>query len=753
MLVHLIHELVITKIDDNATTPDKESIEAFVESIRQHEANVVWTYEEYNGKQEEDDSNRVPTSMTYVTSRVIELFALAYPKIHEQWSKITLNWATSCPVRHIACRSFQIFRCTLPPLDQPMLADMLVRLSNTIADDEADIQTFSMEILTTLKAIIGVLEPADLLKHRQLFWATCACLHTIHEREFTETLGMLGRLLDKVDLSDPAVIRILKEAKAERWEDPFEGIAPLVYKGFKSAVSLPRSLLIFDKIVQLPDSELTGNRTRLLFGALANLPCFLHSFDEGFSNLAHIRSAHLLASTAEAQEYQEISIVLNAFVNRRYTSSQDFKEQFLSTLRRSFFPTWELKSLIFLIGLLTNRLHWYKLRVLEILSAMVPEIDTRRPEVANHGPDLISPLLRLLQTEYCPNALEIMDHIVITSATPMDKHHLRMSMASSGSRSIRKEYEKTQSLYGIPEDTGWSIPMPAIYSNITRANMQAVVFTCANPNAATAATPEIEFDADDYQHGSYFPIQRADTMNSEEGRIDLVGEGNIGDLVLKLDSLNDFFDETLTGESIEGRQFSSLAISGFHTDNNSGADLYDQQTAPILNKTLARTASVTSLHNGFSDQRAPASIESSVRPPAIESVVKAPPRFDLPQPSINVLPPGRPALHARSITSPANNLAKSDQTDMLSDEDSEGTFSEDERATGYSGFRALTLSRGAQPGMRKVVTSASGKEYKQRSLLRAQSRSKTQSPNSPEVPIIPDVFLNKPPKSSKTTEF
>ena len=724
MLVHLIHELVITKIDDDTTIPKKESIEAFVESIRQHETNVVWSYEECNGNIDDGDGNRVPLSMNYVTSQVIDLFALAYPWLHEQWSKMTLSWATSCPVRHIACRSFQIFRCILSSLDQPMLADMLARLSNTIADEETDIQTFSMEILTTLKTIIGALEPADLLQYRQLFWATCACLHTIHEQEFVESLGMLSRLLDKLDLNDPAVLKILREARPERWQDNFEGIAPLVYKGFKSETSLEKSLLVFDKIAQLPDSELVGNRTRLLFGALANLPCFLHSFDEGFKNPTHLRSAQILATVAEAQDLQEVSIVLNAFANRRYTSSGDFKTQLLSTLRLTFFPTWELKSLIFLIGLLTNRSHWYKVKTLEILCAVIPEIDTRRPEIASHGPDLISPLLRLLQTQYCPQALEVMDHIMIMSATPMDRHHMRMSMASSGSSKIRKEYEKTQSLYGIPDDTGWSVPMPAILSNITRANMQAVFYTCANPNAPEAvATPEIEFDAEEYQHVSYFDIERTETMNSEEIRTEL-GEGNMSDLVTKLDLLDSFFDDTLALETTSGRPYSGMTITGYNNDSDSGADLYDQHTAPILNKSLARTASVTSLQNGLTELRGPSNRE---QPAAKNNTASS-------------LATSRPALHSRSVTSPANNFAKPVATEFFSDDDSEGTFSEDERATGYSGSRMLGSSRGAQPSMRKVVTAAAGKEYPRRGLLRAQSRSKAPSPNSP-VPKVPEAYL------------
>ncbi|KAL8940675.1 MAG: hypothetical protein Q9216_002697 [Gyalolechia sp. 2 TL-2023] len=742
MLIHLIHELVITKIDDDATTPEKESIEIFVESIRQHDPRVVWSYEDCNGNTDDGDGNRVPPAMAHMTRELIDLFALTHPKLHEQWLKVTLAWATTCPVKHIACRSFQIFRCTLSSLDQPMLADILSRLSNTIADEEVDIQTFSLEILTTLRTIIGALEPSDLMQYRQLFWATCACLHTINEQEFVEALGMLDRLLDKINLSSPAVLKLLKEAKPENWTSSFDGLAPLVHKGFKSENTLGQSLSVFEKLVQLPDSELVGGPIRLLFGILANLPCFLRCFDTGFSSSAYMRSAQILADLAQGQEHRDISMVLNTFANRRYVTSAEFKSQLLPTLQRTFFPLWEEATLIFLIGLLTNRSHWYKTKTLEILCAVIPNINTRRPEIAGRGPDLISPLLRLLQTQYCPQALQVMDHIVAMTTTPMDKHHMRMSMASSGSSKIRKEYAKTDSLYGIPEDTGWSIPNPKNCSEMTRGNMQAVLYTCGMPNAMNpVATPDVEFDTDEYKD-SYFPVERPEMYSSEERQMS--GEDDMSDLVSKLDQLDDFFEETLTISDSQGRPYSDATITAYHTDSDSGADLYDQQTAPILSKSLARTASISSLHNGFADSRTPSSREAKSKHHA--------PTNSQPGASASASAssaPVRPGLHSRSVTSPANNLPKSGVINFFSDEDSEGTFSEDERATGYSGSKAIAASRGAQPSMRKVVTSSASKEYPRKGILRAQSRSKGRSPDSPEVPKVPEAYLQQSVRSAE----
>ena len=743
MLVHLIHELVITKIEDNSTTPKKNTIEEFVEFIRQHQTKVIWAYEECNGKDDEDEGNRVPKSMTYVTNEILNLFTLAYSNIHEQWAKTTLHWATSCPVRHLACRSFQIFRCILSSLDKPMLADMLARLSNTIADEATDIQTFSMEILSTLKTIIGALEPADLIKYPQLFWATCACLDTTNEREFFETLGMLDGLLDKINFSDPAVIRLLRDAKPDKWEGPFDGIAPLVYRGLKSSTSLEKSLDILDKITPLPGSELVGDQNRILFGILANLPRFLHAFDTPKKAAESVQSAQLLAAIAEAEQLQEISIVLNAFTNSRFAGSKEFLLQILSALRRYFFPAMESKSLIFLMGLLTNRLSWYKLKTMEILCVIIPDIDMRRSEVACHGPDLISPLLRLLQTEYCPQALEVMDHIMMMSATPMDKHHLRMSMVISGSRTARKEYEKTQSLYGIPEDTGWSIPMPAIHSNTTRANVHAVFYTCASETLVendAVPTPEIAFHTEEFQQGSHFPVERSGTMMSEDARADMNYDTNMDDLASKLDSLDDFFEDP---DNKYLSNYSDLTITGFDGDADREAELYDQQTAPILHQSLARTASITSLHNTFTDLRGP-----SIRDP----VVMNPAAFtsgSIPGPAS--APQLRPSLHSRSITSPSNGASRSPANDLLSDDEIDEIFSDDERSTGNNSSPLIleTMIRRTKSTVKKMTPGAAGRDYRQRDLLRVQSRarSKSQAPNSPEVPKVPEAYLQQAAKT------
>ncbi|KAL9102959.1 MAG: hypothetical protein Q9163_001946 [Psora crenata] len=748
MLVHLIHELVITKIPQDMAevyASKRNALEAFVESVRHHEPGVVWQYrervakyEEWNARDDAEDDKRVPAAMPEVAAQVVEIFGIVYPDIQDRLARISLSWGTSCSVRHAACRSLQIFRCVLVPLDRPMLSDILARISNTVVHEADDVQTFSMEMLTTVKSIIAALEPAELLQYPHLFWTTCACLDTIFEREFVVTLGMLDKLLPKLNLTDPAVVKLLRSAKPSKWQGTFEGVTPLVYKGLKSEMSLATSLRVLDSLVSLPDIDLIGNHTRLLFTILANLPRFLQSFVEKSKVNECIQTADILSAVAEAQAKHQVSIALNTFGRRGYTSSGEFLSRILATLRTEYFPTWELKVLIFVIGLLTNRLRWYKLQAMEVLRVLITDVDTRRSEISNCGPDLISPLLRLLQTEFCPQAISILDHISVMSETPLSKQHMRMSMAGlgSGSISVRKEYEKTQSLYGIPEETGWSIPMPAIRSNTTRTNMQLIYQECANPSVPAAEaipTPEIELDPEDDPEASYFSLERSDTIRTEDAMIESSLEGGMSELLTKLNSLNDFFDETLDANNDASNHYSGITAILYNSEPDTGAEIYDHETTPILQKTLARTASISSIHNNATERSYPTVMTpTAFKPPILPNTA-----------------PTRPSLHSRSVTSPANNLAKastSNVPELLSDEEADEIFSEDERSTGHaaandSRLLGSTSLRRGNSTMRKMAPGLEGKDYKQRGLLRAQSRGHNQAPGSPMVPKVPDAYL------------
>ncbi|KAF2968436.1 hypothetical protein GQX73_g5160 [Xylaria multiplex] len=704
MLVHLIHELVISRMDD-ATSPEiKRSMEGLIDAIRQHDRSVVWSYEDSNGKVDERD-NKVPQSMEYLTTEVVKTFEITFPGIKKQWSRLSLTWATSCPVRHLACRSFQIFRCILTSVDQPMLVK---------------------------------LEPEKLLSYPQLFWTTCACLESINELEFLEAVEMLDEYVEKLDFSSPNVRRALLEGQPIRWDGVFEGIQPLLYKGLRSSICLQPTLNLMDKLVQLPSDNLIGDDNRLFFSIIANFPRFLQAVEQRSVDDGTRRAAEILFTVAEAQGFTPICDALGAFIDSGLHSNQDMIVQLFAAIREFFLPQLDLKMLTMLIGFLTNSIPSVKLMTMRILCVVIPNIEMRKPEIAGHGPDLISPLLRLLQTEYCMEALAVLDNVVAVSGSSMERHHLRMSMTRSSSRAIRKEYERTQSLFGIPEESGWAIPAPAKKTDATRGNIHAAFYMCQGEaadgvSAEPTPTPGVEFHADDYRYGYFEMPERTETMMSDEMR----GDGHMGDLVTKLDSLDDFFDDISETSPSESR--SSRTVTEFTPDSyESGAKLYDD-VLPILHQ----ASSTSSFQNGFVD-RLPLSKDSNANTmnPGAFSTAVAPQA-------------GRPALHARSITSPSMPASYQPQpTEFISDDElTEDIFSdgEDDRHRAPMNVPAENsfflenmikpIKQSTRTHMRRLTGGRSRETDRQRELFRAAQQI------SP-VPKVPSTFLQHKPNPS-----
>lgn len=738
MLVHLIHELVISKLDDATPMETKEYIESLIDAIRHHDRTVVWDYEDSNGKLTDRD-NGVPKGMEYLTAEVVRTFELTFPGIKEQWGRLSLTWATSCPVRHLACRSFQIFRCIFSSLDQLMLGDMLARLSNTIADEDSEIQTFAMEILTTLKTLVAKLDTEKLLTLPQLFWTMCACLESINEREFLEAVEMLNEFLGKLNFYDPNVRKIIAEGQPPRWDGSFEGVRSMLYKGLRSSVCLEPTLRTLEKLVVLPSDGLIGDDNGLFFTILANFPRFLEAMEHDLDSLQPdvLQTADMLLQVAEEQGYQGICAALEGFISCGYRRSKDFLVQMFYALRDVYLPQLDLKMLVMLLGFLTNSVPSVRVMTMRVLCVVIPETDMKKPEIAGHGSDLISPLLRLLQSDYCMEALEVLNSIMTMSGSSMDKHHLRMSMTRSSSKAVRKEYERTQSLFGIPEESGWAIPIPARKTDATRANIHAAFYMCqsdAENGTSTEPnpTPDVEFHSDDFPYGYFQMPDRSDTMMSDEPRVD----GHVGgDLVTKLDSLDDFFDDLSQSPPSEGR--SSRTITEFSPEGfESTTQLYDEQILPILHQ----ASSNISFQNGFVDRPpAPAGLAlrdgNTMNPGAFSAAVTV-----------------RPGLHNRSITSPSAPASYAPQLgDFTSDDElTEDVFSDgdDDGRPGRSGsndgsFFLESMVRPVKQATRNHVRRLTGGRSRdadrQRDLFRTQAQV-----SSPQVPKVPHGYLQRP---------
>lgn len=796
MLVHLMHTLVIAGIGPNPDAGGLKQLsdaEEIVEAIRSNSSQIAWSYNDATSKDQTLlTHNKVPEGMSHLAQQVIALFSNTFVNFSDAWAKEALHWASVCPVRHLACRSFQVFRCIPFKLDGVLLSDMLARLSNTIAEEQNDYLTFSLEILTTLKVVISGLDTRALAKFPQLVWTTVACLNTIHEVEFLASIEMLEQIATNFDFTDPSAVDVLLRAKPTEWEGLFEGIEPLVYKGLRSSQSYERTLVVMERFASFPDNALVGQSNRLLYTVLGYLPKLL----ESIKSPPDLSSTNFVANLATAARTSSLPELQHALENiDMQTSSQAgvLISSVLEAIKQSFFPLAEAEALIFVLGLLNNASVSIRLNVLEILGHLIPLVDMNNPKLRRHGADLISPLLRLLQTELCDQALTVMDHILDVNVTAQERHHIRMSMASGTSRAIRKEYENTESLYGIPEASGWSIPVPAVLAAQTRNNVHHVFFSCNEVDSAhdtPSQTPEVEFHTEDDYQDSYFPLQTRDEVYSsfDASHTDVT----MGDIVSTLDSLDDFFEENDSPITPTGGARASDDLDNFaFFDSDHETNVYDQQTAPIISRSLNRTSSNVSFQN-LADTRPPTShyhrsqFSQSSAANTYQSSFSSIDEDDGPGPSLpnfdgrSPVAPQRPGMHTRSITSPANQYSASHltssttatvpvlspQSSVLSEYSSatEEILSDSEnspfpnlvpsishgatRSTTVTPTSATTADSFMRRGMRRL-TGGKSESAKEKARLRAPSSGQntfntnaSSAPGqSPRMPRIPSEYL------------
>ena len=803
MLVHLMHILIIAPTDTRPAGADRmRKTEEIVEAIRSSDPQISWSYSDLAGRGEVKDNDQgVPVGMSHLAEQIVHLFSPTFDDFSDAWAKEALHWASVCPVRHLACRSFQVFRCISVKLDSIILSDMLARLSNTIADEHADYQTFSLEILTTLKVVIAGLDTKGLLKFPQLMWTTVACLNTIHEGEFVETLGMLEKLAENFDFADPLAVDAMLKAKPAEWEGEFDGLEQLVHKGLRSANCLERTLTVMENLTSFPDSDLLGRRDRLLFDTLAHLPQFLEGLRRPNDSGQMTAHALRLSQVARASQLVALDKALSNIALQNTRSGEQQMIEVLQALKATYFPSSEEDALIFSLGLLTNATSWYRVNMLEVLRYLIPLVDMRNPKIANHGADLISPVLRLLQTDLCDQALKVMDQVMEVNVTPLERHHLRMSMAAGPARAMRKEYERTHSLYGIPENSGWSVPTPAILSAQTRNNVHHVFFACGEVEGdrdTPIQTPEIEFHTEEVYSDSYFPTEIEEQAYNS---FTTTNDFSMGDIVSSLDSLDDFFEEndSPTTPTAETRTSNGTHSTAFYTDSDHETNVYDQQTAPIIARSFNRTSSSLSNYNSLADSRPVTShshrpqysissnnyqssfnsIEEDEGPgPSLPTVDRRSPARH-PEPSIISQ---RPGLHARSVTSPANHFPVSNPTpgapappmptvfsmqspsdqlyasdgEVLSDSDVPSPFPNIVPTVSHGGTKSVTVtptsaadaSGGFMRRNMRRLTGGKSESAKEKARLRAPSAGQNQYPGtvsgpgqSPRIPRIPSEYL------------
>ncbi|XP_047040423.1 protein furry isoform X4 [Helicoverpa zea] len=133
----------------------------------------LWQYEDITAKVW---TLRSCQQMATLLRHVLRVFreSLPHALISERWAQTALQLGLSCPSRHYAGRSLQVFRFIGVAMTGRMVSDILSRLVETVAEQGEDMQGYVTELLLTLEAAVDSLEsnfrPLDYM--RDIFKST-----------------------------------------------------------------------------------------------------------------------------------------------------------------------------------------------------------------------------------------------------------------------------------------------------------------------------------------------------------------------------------------------------------------------------------------------------------------------------------------------------------------------------------------------------------------------------------------------------
>ncbi|XP_038216903.1 protein furry isoform X4 [Zerene cesonia] len=157
-----------------AELPVADAIKSLVHFLASRPSHMpLWQYEDITAKVW---SLRSCQQMAALLSHVLRIFreSLPHALISERWAQTALQLGLSCPSRHYAGRSLQVFRFIGVAMTGRMVSDILSRLVETVAEQGEDMQGYVTELLLTLEAAVDSLEsnfrPLDYM--RDIFKST-----------------------------------------------------------------------------------------------------------------------------------------------------------------------------------------------------------------------------------------------------------------------------------------------------------------------------------------------------------------------------------------------------------------------------------------------------------------------------------------------------------------------------------------------------------------------------------------------------
>lgn len=551
-----------------------------------------------------DSQYKMPKNLLSTAHDTLSLIEPFFMSFRQDWGSVALTWAASNPIRHMACRSFQVFRALQPSVTPSMMVTILGRLADTVSDHKPEVHRFTLEVLYALNLVVKHCEPFNREFLAQTWWATLACLSTINEAEFAESVAILESLVDRLDIGSPDVISFLVQQSPEGWEGDVGVLRILVSRGLRSSETSAPSFRLMAKLAKCRDPALIDfdDKCRLGYLFVAALPWFLQVTEESLkaaggsvTNKSDPRNATAasggvkkagadvaggagsssssssivspvlsavetqtvlemaadLAATASHLEMRDFERVTTSISRSRFRTKDDLVRQAVNCVRSHYLPEHGPELAVLLLGVVLNRHEWMRRQAMQVLKIFFQALDTRKHAAfSSLGSELLMPLLRQLSTRLSAQALEVLDEPIVVHGGPAANQILRMSLqwGNMNLNGQTRDFVHDASIFGPPQESGWAVADPQDMATRTRINLQALVKMCEHTLDIIPTGNNVNFVVDDAYDGTVegdsagFALDEAPGVGGVRSE-QIAPASSLGDIVNQLHDLSSFFGE------------------------------------------------------------------------------------------------------------------------------------------------------------------------------------------------------------------
>ncbi|KAI9297474.1 hypothetical protein K502DRAFT_347065 [Neoconidiobolus thromboides FSU 785] len=364
-----------------------------------------------------DTETQESSPLINLVQNVIEIFSLYVPDLMDPWCDLASTWATSCPIRSVAKASFKIYRSFSLPLQPKTLIDILSRLSGTISDLSPDIQNFVDEILNSLEIRLKAIPLSEWLLTPPLFWFLCGSLNSYNELEYLRNIKLLKWTINQLDNKDIYGLSIFLGFLPDQLY--LSSIEDALLIGFSSGKASSISLELLYQFTLMPLSELIIDINKVYLAIILYCLPYLISFTsiDGKTNITDRNELNLtideLLQLCESCECFGIYQIIQELPNKNYRNEEICLRQLLQEVRKHFFPDYEKEAIkLILKSLCYEHPIFITKRRLKLIKLLLAIVHPDHVKFSKDEPDLLLPLLSLINRGYNEEVLEVIEDIL-----------------------------------------------------------------------------------------------------------------------------------------------------------------------------------------------------------------------------------------------------------------------------------------------------------------------------------------------------